>query len=142
MPARIINCWLATSASDGASFKVEIKKPTGVKSISTNYVTVSLNITDSSSEPVKFNIPLTGINLSEGLTAQPIDDENGFITVEVQGASSILESIDETDITAYVDLSGLSEGTYTKEVIVKGINPLAIYKTKRVESTVIISKKN
>ena len=123
------------------SFRAEIKKPTGIKSISTNYVMVNLTVTDSTSEPIKFSIPLTGINVGEGLIAQPVDNDNGFITVEVQGASSVLSSIDEADITVYVDLNGLSEGTYTKEIIVKGTNPLAIYKAKRTEATVIISKK-
>ena len=124
------------------SFKAEIKKPSGVKSISVNYVTVNLTVTDASSEPIKFNIPLTGINVGEGLTAQPINNENGFITVEAQGASNVLSLISESDIKAYVDLSGLDEGTYTKEVIVTGTNPLATYKTKRTEATVVISKKN
>ena len=41
----------------------------------------------------------------------------------------------------YVDLEGLTEGTYTKEIIVKGSNPLAIYKVKRTEATIVISKK-
>jgi len=127
---------------EDSTFKVEIKKPTGVKSISTNYVTVSLNITDSSSEPVKFDIALTGMNVGEGLIAQPLDNDNGFITVEVQGASSVLSSIDKSDIMVYVDLEGLTEGTYTKEIIVKGSNPLAIYKVKRTEATVVISKKD
>lgn len=126
---------------EDSTFKVEIKKPTGVKSISTNYVTVSLNITDSSSEPVKFDIALTGMNVGEGLIAQPLDNDNGFITVEVQGASSVLSSIDKSDIMVYVDLEGLTEGTYTKEIVVKGSNPLAIYKVKRTEATVVISKK-
>lgn len=125
------------------SFKAKINKPTGVKSLSDNYVTVSLTITDSSSEPVKFSVPLTGINLGEGLIAQPIDNDNGFITVEVQGASSVLESIDESDITVYIDLSGLEEGgPYTREIFVKGTNPLATYKAKRTEATVTINKKN
>lgn len=122
------------------SFKVEIQKPTGVKSTSTNYVTVSLELTDSSSEPIEFQIPLTGINIGEGLSAQPIDDENGFITVEVQGASSVLSQIDKSDIMVYVDLEGLTEGEYTKQIMVKGSNPLAIYKVKRTEATVKIKK--
>lgn len=126
---------------EDSSFKVEIKKPAGIKSISTNYITVSLEITDSSTEPIKFDIPLTGMNVGEGLIAQPLDDENGFITVEVQGASSVLTSIDKSDIIAYVDLEGLTEGTYTKEIIVKGSNPLAIYRAKRTEATIVISKR-
>ena len=131
-----------SNLTSDTSFKAEIKKPSGVKSISVDYITVTLTVTDTSSEPIKFSIPLTGMDVGEGLIAQPIDNDNGFITVEVQGASSVLSSIDESDITVYVDLSGLSEGTYTKEIIVKGTNPLAIYKAKRTEATVTISKKN
>lgn len=131
-----------SNLTSDTSFKAQIKKPSGVKSVSANYITVNLTVTDSSSEPIKFNIPLTGLNVGEGLIAQPIDNDNGFITVEVQGASSVLSSITESDITAYVDLGGLGEGTYTKQIIVKGANPLAIYKTKRTEATVTISKKS
>ncbi len=126
--------------SDDETFKVELKKPAGVKTISDNFVNISLTVTNASSEPVRFNIPLTGINLAEGLSAQPINDDNGFIVVEVQGASSVLSSINESDITAYVDLKNLTEGTYTKQVIVKGSNPLATYKAKRTEATVEITR--
>ena len=131
-----------SNLNSDTSFKAEISKPAGIKTLSTNYVTVNLNITDAASDPVKFSIPLTGMNLGDGLIAQPVDSDNGFITVEVQGASSVLSTIEESDITVYVDLSGLSEGTYTKEVIVKGSNPLAVYIAKRTEATVVISSKN
>lgn len=127
---------------EDSTFKVEIKKPAGVKSISTNFITVSLDITDSSTEPVKFEVPLTPINLGEGLTANPEDVENGFIIVEVQGAESVLNSIDKDDIMVYVDLEGLTAGKYTKEIIVKGTNPLAIYKAKKTEATIIIENSN
>ena len=131
-----------SNLDSNTSFKAEIIKPSGIKSLSTNYVNVDISITNSAADPIKFSIPLTGINVGDGLIAQPIDNDNGFITVEVQGASSILSSIEESDITAYVDLSGLGEGTYTKEIFVKGSNPLAIYVAKRTEATVIISRKN
>ena len=131
-----------SNLSSETSFKAEIDKPSGIKTLSINYVTVNVSITDSSADPVKFSIPLTGLNVTDGLIAQPIDKDNGFITVEVQGASSIISSISESDITAYVDLSGLGEGTYTKQVFVKGNNPLAIYIAKRTEATVTISRKN
>lgn len=123
------------------SFRAEIKKPSGVKSISTNYINVTISVTDSSSTPVRFTIPLTGINVGEGLIAQPIDNDNGFITIEVQGASSVLSSIDESDIKVYVDLSGLEEGTHTRPIIVKGNNPLATYESLRIEATVTITKR-
>lgn len=121
--------------------KVEIPKPSGVKSMSANYITISLNVTDSSSEPANFTISLTGENIGEGLTAQPVDDENGFIPVEVKGASSILGNIKEEDITAYVDLSGLTEGEYELDVKVKGSNPLATYIAKKTKAKIRIYKK-
>lgn len=129
-----------SNITSNTSFKAEIKKPSGVKSISSNYVTVSLTVTDASSTPVRFTIPLTGINVADGLTAQPIDNENGLITIEVQGASSVLSSIDESDITVYVDLKDLGEGEWTREVIVKGSNPLVSYKALRTEAKVRITK--
>lgn len=127
---------------ENSTFKVEIKKPAGVKSMSTNFVTVSLEITDSSTEPAKFEIPLNALNLGEGLKAYPEDELNGFIVVEVQGAESVLNSIDKDDIMVYVDLEGLTSGKYTKEIIVKGSNPLAIYKPKKTETTIIIENSN
>jgi len=129
-----------TNIKENTTIKAEIKKPTGIKSISSNYVDVDIEVTDSSTEPIKFEIALSNENVGEGLIANPIDKENGFIIVEVQGASSVLSSIDKSDITVYVDLEGLTEGTYTKEIKVKGLNPLAIYKAKRTEATVVISK--
>lgn len=131
-----------SKVNSDTTFKAEIKKPSGVKTLSDNYVTVTLTVTDSSSEPVRFsNIPISGINVGPGLVAQPIDKDNEYITVEAQGASSVLSSLDKSDITAYVDLSGLEAGTYTRPVQVKGTNPLATYKAKRTEVTIIITKK-
>ena len=123
------------------TLKAEIKKPSGVKSLSDNYVTVSLTVTESSSNPVRFNVPLTGINLAPGLVAQPDGEDNATITVEAQGASQILSSLDKSDITVYVDLQGLEPGKYTKPVLVKGSNPLATYKALRTEATIIITEK-
>ena len=128
--------------TNNTSFRAEITKPTGVKSISTSYITVSVTMTDASSEPVRFKIPLTGINVKEGFGVNPIDDNNGLITVEVQGASSVLSTIDESDIKVYVDLSDVDkEGTYTRKIIVKGNNPLVTYEALRTEATVTITKK-
>lgn len=132
-----------SNLTDDSEFKAEIKKPTGIKALSVDYVTVSLTLTDTSSEPVKFSVPLDDFNLIEGLNAQPIDEDNGFITVEVQGASSVISSIEKSDIKVYVDLSDVTEeGTYTRDVIVKGSNPLATYKPKRTEATVTVTKEN
>lgn len=132
-----------SSLSQDSTFKSEIKKVAGIKMMSVNFVEVSLTIDDVSSETKKFSIPLTGMNVADGFISQPLDNDNGFITVEVKGASSVLNTVNESDIKVYVDLSGITEeGKYTREVIVKGSNPLAIYEAKKTAVTVIISKKN
>lgn len=131
-----------SNLSNDSEFKTEIKKPTGIKSISIDYVTIKVTVTDASSTPVKFTIPITGIGLADDLTAQPIDKDNGDIVVEVQGAESVLSSIDEDDITVYVDLTGKGVGTYTEEVKVKGTNPLVTYDVKRTKATLNVVKKN
>lgn len=121
--------------------KAQIKKPTGVKSISKDSVSVSISVTDASSTPVKFTVPLTGINVAEGLIANPVGKDNGSIVVEVQGASSVLDTITKDDITVYVDLKDKTVGTYTEKIYVKGTNPLVTYNVKRTSATVEIVKK-
>jgi YbbR domain-containing protein len=120
--------------------KVDIPVLAGVKSMSINNVTVSLSITDISSESKEFSINLVGINTGEGLVAQPVDEDNATITVEVQGASSVIESITADDITVYVDLKGYTEGEYDLDIKVKGNNPLATYITKKTKAKIKVSK--
>ena len=44
-----------------------------------------------------------------------------------KGVSSVIESIDPADISAYVDLSGLGVGDHEVEVMIEDDNPLVSY---------------
>lgn len=136
-----INLDISNITTD-TSTKVEIPKPSGVKSLSKNNTTIDLKVTDVSTEPIEFSINLTGINVKDGLVAQPIDEDNGLIVVEVQGAKSVLDTISSSDVTAYVDLMDKEPGEYELEVKVNGSNPLATYiaKKKKVKVKVTNAK--
>lgn len=120
--------------------KIEIPKPTGVVSMDTNYITANLTVTDVSSKPAEFKVNLTGINLSDGLVAQPDGEDNSVINVKVQGAKNVINSIKAEDITAFVDLKGYKEGTYDVEVQVTGTNPLAKYISEKTKARIKIVK--
>lgn len=129
-----------SNITSDTSVKVEISKPSGVKSISSNSTTLELKVTDTSSEPAEYSINITGINLGDGLVAQPIDEDNGIIVVEVQGAQSVIENITANDITAYVDLKDKQPGEHELEVQVVGSNPLATYVAKKTKVKIKITK--
>lgn len=119
---------------------IDIPKPTGVKSMSQNSIKVKIFVTDVATKSNIQSVNITGINTPEGMVAQPIDEANGVIEVEVKGAQSVIDSIQASDITAYVDLKGLSEGTHELNVEVKGTNPLATYVSKKTKVTVNLTK--
>lgn len=119
---------------------VDIPKPTGVKSMSQNSIKVKIFVTDVATKSNIQSVNITGINTPEGIVAQPIDEANGVIEVEVKGAQSVIDSVQASDITAYVDLKGLSEGQHELNVEVKGSNPLATYVAKKTKVTINLTK--
>ena len=119
---------------------LDIPRPTGVKSMSQNSLKVKIFVTDVATKSNIESVNITGINTPDGMVAQPIDEANGVIEVEVKGAQSVIDSIQASDITAYVDLKGLSEGTHELNVQVKGTNPLATYVAKKTKVTINLTK--
>lgn len=129
-----------SNITSDTNVKVEIPKPSGVKTMSTSSTTLELKVTDVATTPVEYSITLTGINVGEGLVAQPVNEDNGLIIVEVQGAKSVIENITASDIKAYVDLKNYTEGEYDVDVQVSGSNPLATYVAKKTKVRVKITK--
>ena len=128
--------------SSDTELDVDIPKPSGVKSLSQNSVKVKIYVTDVATKSNVYSVNITGINTPEGMVAQPVDEANGVIDVEVKGAQSVIDSVQASDITAYVDLKGLSEGTHELNVSVKGTNPLVTYVAKKTKVKVNLTKTN
>lgn len=126
--------------SNEANLDITIPKPSGIKSLSESSVKLNLKVTDVANTPSNYTVSLTGVNVGEGLVAQPVDENNGVIEVEVTGAKSVLDTIKAEDITAYVDLKGYKEGTYELDVNVEGNNPIVSYVAKKKKAKIKITK--
>ena len=126
-----------TDLKANKEYKLEIPKPIGVRSLSVNNVTVNVTLDDVSSRDIE-NVTVNMRNVADGLRANAKDSNAASVTVNLKGVESVINSIRSNDITASVDLTGLTEpGEYEVEVQVEGTDPKVQYtsKTRRVKIT-------
>jgi len=101
--------------------KVTFSKPVGVRSISDENVTIVLNFGEAKQK----TITVSGIktaNVPNGLTPKLLDEDDKVVEIQVIGVESVINDLDENSsgINTYVDLTGLSTGTYSVPVKVEG----------------------
>ena len=122
-------------------YKLDLTKPVGIKSMSINAVTIGLVLGTSTNKDVK-DIKVNYINLADGYSVQAMSSDSASVTVNVKGVDSVLKNITSTnnDIKAYVDLSGLKEGTHEVEVKVEGGDERVEYISKTKKITIRIKK--
>ena len=88
------------------------------------------------------DVSIAVINLDTSLYKASAKGENSSKTsVIVKGTKSVIDAIDESMITAQVDLSNYNEGEYEVEVKVTGADNKATYTSKTTKIKVVISKK-
>lgn len=122
------------------TYKVEIEKPVGVKSLSVNNVTVSVTLGDVATKKID-DISIEPINLGENYTAQGSSESATKVTVTLKGVQNVIDSITADDIKAYVDLDGYTEGEYEVEVKVEGTDNKIQYASMTKKVKITISKK-
>lgn len=115
-------------------FIVSIKKPAGVRYISSNNATVNVKLDTGITTDIT-GIKISPINLASGLKVQGVSKNDTSTDVIVRGVKSIIENIKVSDIQANVDLSGYDVGTYEVDVIVTGSDSRVSYtaRTKKVK---------
>ena len=118
--------------------KMEIVKPTGVNSLSVNNITIKITIANSTNRDVE-KVPVNARNVGDGLAVNI--KPSAFITVAVSGVEDVINKLEASDITAYVDCSGLKEGEYDLDVKVEGGDLKASYTPKTLKVKVTISAK-
>ncbi len=92
-------------------YNVEIEKPAGVRFMSANMVKATV-LLDTVTEKTIDGIRIDVKGLGEGLSAQGHTAADTKISVTVKGTSSVVDSLRAEDITATVDLTGLTAGEH------------------------------
>lgn len=106
------------------NYKVTLIKPSGVRYMSAKNVTITATFGDEEQKSIEIN-EFTQRNLADGYTANTITPRS--VTVQVKGVKSNIDKIEANNIKAYVDLSGLTEGTHQVEVKIDNNNPMIKY---------------
>ena len=129
-----------TDLSENTEYKLEIQKPVGVKSMSVNNITVNIELDNVSDRDIN-NVAIETRNLGNEYKVSAVSSEDSFITVNVKGVKNVIDSITTDNISAYIDLSGYTEGEYEVDVNVEGSDVRAQYVSKTKKVKVKITKK-
>ena len=101
-----------SNLKENKEYKKELSKPVGVKSLSINNVTI---------------------------TVQGTSETATKVTVNLKGVKSVIDAIKTDDLSAYIDLGGYGEGEYEVDVKVDGNDNKIKYtpKTKKVKIKIV-----
>lgn len=125
---------------EGKTYKVELSKPTGVKSLSVNNITIDVSLDKVSSKDVT-DVNIEYRNLNDLYTVQGTSETATKVDVNLKGVKTVIDTITADDINAYIDLSGYEEGEYSVDVEVEGSDNKVTYKPKTKQVKIRIVKK-
>lgn len=127
--------------SSNKTYQKVINKPQGARSISDTSVTINVTMEEETSKDF-MNISVETEGLNEKFKASGATESDARVTVSVRGVGSLLEQLLDTDIKAYVDLSGITEpGTYNVPVYVTGSDVKLTYTSKTKQINVVVQNK-
>ena len=129
-----------TGLKENKEYKVELSKPVGVSSLSVNNITINVSLGEIASKDIN-DVGITPKNLGDNYKAQSIDESGAKVIVNVKGVKNVIDEIKATDINAYIDLSGLSEGEHEVDVLVDGLDSRVTYTSKTKKVKIKITKK-
>lgn len=124
---------------ENKKYNVNLKKPSGVRQMSINKITVNMELDNITSKELT-GIKINSVNLASGLKVQALSKEDSSITVILEGTSSVIKNIEASSINAYIDLADLTPGDREVEIKVTGNDNRVIYKSKVKKIKVRISK--
>jgi len=130
-----------SSLNEHKSYNVIVEKPTGIKEVSHTNIKVDIKVGEEVTKEIT-DVSIAVINLDTSLYKASAKGENSSKTsVIIKGTKSVIDAIDESMVTAEVDLSNYTEGEYEVEVKVTGADNKATYTSKTTKIKVVISKK-
>lgn len=117
-----------------------IKKPSGVRDISSKTVTINIDLDDEATTELS-GVRLSYTNLGDNYTVQATEQSSTEVIVILKGVESVIRDISPTSVEAYVDLKGLGVGEHEVEIKVKGIDEKVNYSSKIKKTTIKIAEK-
>lgn len=123
------------------TFQETIVKPNGIRSMSETAITIKVDMEKETSKEFE-NIPITFKNLDTSkYIVQATQDQVTSVTVVVKGVDAVLNKLKAEDITAYIDLERLTEGSFTVPVMVEGSDNKLTYTSRTTSVEIVIKKK-
>jgi YbbR domain-containing protein len=122
-------------------YNVTLKKPSGITELSSKTIKVKVTVDNSISKEFS-NISVQTENLDSNLKAQAMSDDDRQVTVVVKGSEDIVNSIQSSDITAYIDLKDYGVGEHEVEVKVTGNDLKLSYSSKTKKVKIKITEKD
>ena len=120
-------------------FNVTLNRPNGITELNETTVTVSVEVDNSVSR--EFTVDTIEFrNLADGYSVQASSQEDTRVTVVVSGSADIVNNLDASSITAYVNLEGYGVGEHEVDVRVVRSNVLLTYTPRTRQVRVRISE--
>ena len=130
-----------TDLSEDKVYQKVINKPAGSRSISDTSVTINVTMEKETSKDFE-NISIETENLDPKFIAQGASQNDANVTVTVKGVKSLLDTLETTNIKAYIDLKEITEpGNYSVPVYVTGTDLKLTYTSKVKSVNIIVTNK-
>lgn len=127
--------------SEDKTYQETIVKPNGVRSMSETAVTIKVVMEKETSMEFKdIPIQLEGLDTTK-YKALAADQDSTKVNVVVKGVKTLLNKLTANDITASVDLSDLTAGTWEVPVNVTGKDNKLTYTSRTTKVKIIITEK-
>lgn len=104
-----------SSYQENQTLTVELPQPPEVQDVEPREATVTVEIVASEQKTFE-DVPISVQGLDENETASILEPESGGVDIVVEGSPKRLQSLNQEDVSVFVDGSGLGEGEYDRSL--------------------------
>ncbi|EJS63331.1 CdaR family protein [Bacillus sp. N5-665] len=130
--------------TESTTFDTSVLLPKGVTSAKPNQVKVSVGVQKTKQTKTRTidGISIQKNGLSKDVTAQLLSPQDGKISVDISGETSIVDKITAAQITAAINLQNVSPGTKDVSIQVSGPGNISIEPKQKNAKVTIVKKEN
>lgn len=108
-------------------YNATITKPSGVRKMSTEKVSITVTFGEEEQKTVDISGNIKQLNLADNLVVNIDRDSLQAMSAQVKGVKSVLDNLDLSTMSAYINLAGKGVGEHEVEVEIDNNNPLVKY---------------